>query len=45
MHETAGGQKVLKDFRANKFIETRDEDYVSVYKYVLKMDRDFKPVI
>ncbi len=42
MHETAEGQKVLKDFGANKFIETRDEDYEPVYKYAREIDLDLQ---
>jgi len=42
MHETAEGQKVLKEFGASKFIETRDEDYEPVYKYVREIDLDLQ---
>ena len=42
MHETAEGQKDLKEFGASKFIETRDEDYEPVYKYVREIDLDLQ---
>jgi len=42
MHETAEGQKVLKEFGARKFIETRDEDYEPVYKYAREIDIDLR---
>jgi len=42
MHKTAEGQKVLKEFGASKFIETRDEDYEPVYKYVREINLDLQ---
>ena len=40
MDKTMEGQKILKEFGARKFIETRDEDYEPVYKYVRELNID-----
>jgi phosphonate transport system substrate-binding protein len=42
MAQDAEGQKVLKQFGARKFIETRDEDYEPVYKYARKINLDLR---
>jgi len=42
MHRDPAGQKVLKQFGARKFIETRDEDYGPVYKYTQEIDLDLR---
>lgn len=42
MHETVEGQKVLREFGARKFIETRDQDYEPVYKYVQEIHLDLQ---
>jgi phosphonate transport system substrate-binding protein len=34
MHDDLDGKKILKDFRAKRFIETTDDDYAAVYKYI-----------
>jgi len=34
MHEDPEGQRILHQFRARKFIETDDNDYAPVYKYI-----------
>ncbi len=38
MHNNQDGKKVLKQFGANRFIATRDDDYTSVYNYIKKID-------
>ena len=40
MDKTMEGQRILKEFGARKFIETRDEDYEPVYKYVREINID-----
>jgi phosphonate transport system substrate-binding protein len=42
MDQDPEGQKVLKQFGAKKFIETRDEDYGPVYKYVREINLDLR---
>ena len=42
MHETAEGQKILKEFGAKKFIDTSDEDYKPVYNYVREINLDLQ---
>lgn len=34
MHDDPDGKKILKDFRAKRFIETTDDDYAAVYEYI-----------
>ena len=40
MDKTAEGQRILREFGARKFIETRDEDYGPVYKYLGERNLD-----
>jgi len=40
MDKTAEGQRILREFVAREFIETRDEDYGPVYKYLREINLD-----
>lgn len=40
MHADPVGKEILKEFGAQKFIETKDEDYEPVYKYAKEMHLD-----
>lgn len=40
MHEDPVGKEILKKFGAQKFIETKDEDYEAVYKYAKEIHLD-----
>lgn len=40
MHSDPAGREILKEFGANKFIETRDSDYQAVYKYAEEINLD-----
>jgi phosphonate transport system substrate-binding protein len=42
MDQDPEGQKVLKQFGARKFIDTRDEDYEPVYKYAREINLDLR---
>jgi phosphonate transport system substrate-binding protein len=42
MHMDEEGKEVLKKFGANRFIETKDEDYKPVYELVKKANIDIK---
>jgi len=42
MHKTVEGQRVLKEFGARRFIETKDEDYEPVYKLAREINIDLK---
>lgn len=40
MHDNPEGRKVLMRFRAKRFIDTGDDDYAAVYKYVKEIKLD-----
>jgi ABC-type phosphate/phosphonate transport system substrate-binding protein len=40
MHEDQAGALILKEFKALKFIETRDSDFKSVYFFARELDID-----
>jgi phosphonate transport system substrate-binding protein len=40
MHNDQEGRKVLKDFNAKRFIETTNDDYANVYKYIKEINLD-----
>ncbi len=42
MHEDPAGSRVLKDFGAQRFIETTEEDYLPVYEYASKARLNLK---
>ena len=37
MHHDPDGIIILKNFGAGRFIETKDDDYINVYKYTQKI--------
>jgi phosphonate transport system substrate-binding protein len=40
MHNDPDGRKILRDFGAQKFIETTDDDYINVYSYTQEIGLD-----
>lgn len=42
MHEDPAGLRVLKDFGAQRFIETIEQDYTPVYEYARKANLDLR---
>ncbi len=38
MHNDPDGRNVLKNFGAQRFIETTDDDYSGVYKYIKEIN-------
>lgn len=40
MHKDPEGEKILKEFGANKFIETKNSDYEVVYQYAKEINLD-----
>jgi len=42
MHNDDKGRRVLKNFRAKRFIETTDDDYSSVYDYIKEINLDLE---